>query len=125
MGVQDVYLLFPEQTPQPPPGPEVAQPAAGQGKGGEAPPRGAAIELAPGIAGQEQPMPPPLHGLGFGQDAAFLAAPAQGGFGVQNGKSPMRRFQLHEAIPEKIVNCRPPRRLLEPPYFKIPPSKII
>src|SRR5208337_3200674 len=96
MGIQDVYRLLPQQTPQAAPCPQRAHPAAGQGKAGNPPLPGPPIQLPPGVTGQEQAVPPPLHGLSLRQDAALLAAPPQGGFGVQDGISWRPRPKGHQ-----------------------------
>jgi hypothetical protein len=49
-------------------------------------------------------VPPPLHGLGLRQDAALLAAPPQGGLGVQDGISCRQRPKGHQQSSLLTVN---------------------
>jgi hypothetical protein len=79
------------------PGAEIAeQSATGQGHRGKTPSLGSPIQLPAGISGQEQAMAALLHDLGFRQDAPFLAAPAEGGFGVQDSILPRWQPSGHQ-----------------------------
>ena len=67
------------------PGPQVANPAEDQGRHREVLQPGPPVQLSPGITDKDQPVAALPHGQGFHEDAPLLAAPAQGGLGMQDG----------------------------------------
>ena len=86
MGVQDIHGLAAQEPAQGQDSRNGSAAAKGSGDDGEPGLPGPLRQLSPGVESQDYGMSPPGHDLRFGKDSPFLAAPAQGGLGMDDGK---------------------------------------
>jgi hypothetical protein len=75
VGVQQVYPLLPQESPQAEPGCEIRFPAEFQRKNWETLLNGPAKKFTPGITGDQEPVTPVPHNPALGKNPVFLPSP--------------------------------------------------